>query len=139
VVSETPVASGQLASLSDLCAMEFTGEIAQIPPMFSAIKKNGERLYKLARQGVTVHREPRKVMIHKLQVLDIDGKIAVLRVVCSKGTYIRTLAHDLGRRIGCGAHLQALRRTRIGAYTVDTALSVDEFARTTRQPEFSPA
>lgn len=95
----------------------FMGEIDQLPPMYSALKHQGKRLYELARQGVEVERESRKVMIHSLEL----GKVALpefeLTVHCSKGTYVRTLAEDIGEELGCGAHVTALRRTGVGPYT----------------------
>lgn len=92
----------------------FTGEIEQVPPMYSALKRDGRPLYELARQGIEVERAPRAVTIHELSLLAFAGADASLRVRCSKGTYIRTLAEDIGRALGCGAHLTALRRTQVG-------------------------
>jgi len=88
----------------------------QIPPMVSAIKIDGQRLYKLARQGVTVEREPRAVCFHDIQVLSFDGEHATLSVRCSKGTYIRSLVTDIGEKLGCGAHVVALRRTFVSPF-----------------------
>ncbi len=95
---------------------EFCGEIQQLPPMYSALKHKGERLYKLARQGVEVAREPRTVTIHEISLLSADLPEFELDVRCSKGTYIRTLAEDIGERLGCGAHVCALRRTEVGPF-----------------------
>ena len=92
----------------------FTGDILQVPPMHSALKRNGRPLYELARQGIEVEREARAVTIHALDVLDFSGATLTLRVACSKGTYIRVLAADIGQALGCGAHLAALRRTAVG-------------------------
>lgn len=103
----------------------FRGEIEQIPPMVSALKKNGVPLYKLARQGKTLERDPRPVTIHELELTRFDPPVLGLRVRCSKGTYVRTLAHDIGATLGCGAHLSALRRTRSGTFSVENALTVD--------------
>lgn len=95
---------------------EFKGEIEQIPPMHSAIKHQGQRLYKLAHQGLTVERQPRSVTIHRLELLDHgDGRLHV-EVDCSKGTYIRTLAEDIGKRLGCGASVENLRRFGAGPF-----------------------
>ncbi len=94
----------------------FCGEIQQLPPMYSALKHKGERLYKLARQGVEVAREPRTVTIHEISLLSADLPEFELDVRCSKGTYIRTLAEDIGERLGCGAHVCALRRTEVGPF-----------------------
>ncbi len=95
----------------------FRGEIEQVPPMYSALKHNGERLYKLARQGVEVERKPRKVMIHRLALLSAEADTLTLEVKCSKGTYIRTLAEDIGEALGCGAHVSQLRRLQVGVFT----------------------
>jgi len=104
---------------------EFTGDILQIPPMVSALKKDGVPLYKLAREGKTIEREARPVTIHQLELLEWTPPVVGLRVRCSKGTYVRTLAHDLGEKIGCGAHLSALRRTASGHFSVEDAVTVD--------------
>ncbi len=90
----------------------FVGRVSQIPPMYSALKKDGVPLYKLARQGVEIEREARSIDIFKVEVVDIDLPYVTIDVDCSKGTYIRTLCHDIGRLLGCGAHMTALRRTR---------------------------
>jgi tRNA pseudouridine55 synthase len=94
------------------------GEIDQVPPMYSALKRDGRPLYEYARAGVEVERAPRRVTIHALELLERHGDVLRLRVACSKGTYVRVLAEDLGRALGCGAHLAALRRTRVGPLTV---------------------
>lgn len=96
---------------------KFLGEIDQIPPMYSALKHQGERLYKLARDGVEVEREPRRVTIHEIRLLGCDLPEFELEVHCSKGTYIRTLAEDIGRSLGCGAHVVGLRRTQVGPFS----------------------
>lgn len=104
----------------------FRGEIEQIPPMFSAIKIDGQRLYKLARKGKEVERKSRKITIKTLEkISDVDGDTA-LRVVCSKGTYIRTLCHDIGQKLGCGATMSYLRRTRAGAFSVESAHTISQ-------------
>jgi tRNA pseudouridine55 synthase len=95
------------------------GEILQIPPMYSALKRNGKPLYKLAREGVTVERDPRPVHIHSLEVVEWAPPDVTIRVVCSPGTYIRSLAHDLGQGLGCGAHLKALTRLASGDFGLD--------------------
>ncbi len=107
----------------------FRGEIEQVPPMFSALKHKGRALYDYARAGETVERSARRVFIHELQVTRIEGRDVHLVVACSKGTYVRTLAHDIGERLGCGAHLVALRRTRIGALKIEDAVSLDALSR----------
>lgn len=101
---------------------QFVGEIEQIPPMFSAIKKNGQPLYKLARKGEEVERDARVVTISRIQVVDRIGDNVRLAVDCSTGTYIRSLAHDLGQVLGCGGHVAMLRRTRVGEFSADSAL-----------------
>ena len=106
----------------------FVGEISQIPPMFSAIKQNGQPLYKLARKGVEVERKARQVTINSLELAGFDPPLAELVVSCSRGTYIRTLADDLGKKLGCGASLTALRRTHSGPFSIDDALSLEEIA-----------
>lgn len=106
----------------------FRGRQRQVPPMYSALKHNGQPLYTLARQGIVVERQAREVTIHELVLLDYAGDRCRLRVTCSKGTYIRTLAEDLGQALGCGAHLLALRRTAVGALTVDQTATIDRLA-----------
>lgn len=104
----------------------YRGEIQQIPPMFSAVKKDGVPLHKLARQGEEVEREPKLVRIDTLDLLRFDAGELEIRVDCSAGTYVRTLASDLGRDLGCGAHLKSLRRLRSGPFTSLDALTVDQ-------------
>jgi len=104
---------------------EFSGELLQIPPMFSALKKDGVRLYQLARQGKEVPREPRTIRIEQLQLRAKTNTEIEISVTCSRGTYIRTLAADIGARIGCGAHLQSLRRTACGCLAIDRAWTPD--------------
>ena len=102
--------------------VQFRGEILQIPPMYSAIKINGQKLCDLARKGREVERKPRTVTIHELELLDFSGDTAKLRVRCSKGTYIRTLCKDIGEALGCGGCMESLRRTAAGAYTIQEAI-----------------
>lgn len=104
----------------------YTGEIHQIPPMVSAIKQNGVPLYKLARKGQVVPREPRLVHVFSYEILRIELPEIEFRVRCSKGFYVRTYAHEIGNDLGCGAHLSALRRTRSGRFVVDGAITFDE-------------
>lgn len=103
----------------------FRGEIEQIPPMYSALKRDGKPLYEYARQGIELERPPRRVVIHRLELMDFNGLEARLLVECSKGTYIRTLAQDIGRRLGCFAHLSALRRTRVGPFGIADAIGLE--------------
>jgi tRNA pseudouridine55 synthase len=109
------------------CAFDkFRGDFYQTPPMVSAIKKNGVPLYKLARQGKHIEREPRFVRVYAQEIRDIRLPEIDFLVVCSKGFYVRTYANDIGRELGCGAHLSALRRTKSGRFSVDNAVSVDD-------------
>ena len=101
---------------------QFRGEIMQIPPMYSALKVNGQKLYDLARKGKEVERQPRPITIHKLECLSFEGDQARLLVHCSKGTYIRTLCKDIGQALGCGGCMAALRRVTAGAYTTQEAV-----------------
>jgi len=106
----------------------FTGAIEQVPPMFSAVKIGGQPLYKLARAGQTTERAPRPVTVYAYDVLEFSGDRLIVDIRCSKGTYIRALAHDLGEKLGCGAHVAALRRTEMGSFTVDEAVSLEALA-----------
>ena len=109
---------------------QFTGEIMQVPPAHSAIKQQGKRVYELARQGKEVVLEPRKLLISEFEITDIALPIVSFRVVCSTGTYIRSLAHDFGQALGCGAYLSSLCRTRIGEFKNENAMSMEEFEKT---------
>jgi tRNA pseudouridine55 synthase len=125
VIEERPVPELTREQIEAAFA-RFHGDFFQMPPMVSAIKKEGVPLYKLARQGKTIEREPRLVHVyaHEIQALrlpEID-----FRVVCSKGFYVRTYAYDIGETLGCGAHLKSLRRTKSGRFTLDHAVTVDE-------------
>jgi tRNA pseudouridine55 synthase len=112
---------------------EFKGTIWQIPPMFSAIKKNGIPLYRLARRGEEVKREPRKIEIYKIEIKNIDIPYITFNVVCSKGTYIRSLVYDIGKKLGCGAHLTALKRLRSGNFTIEDALSLNRIIKLAKE------
>ncbi|MFO1459933.1 MAG: tRNA pseudouridine(55) synthase TruB [Verrucomicrobiota bacterium] len=120
-----PVPPLTLGDLND-CAEQFLGDIQQVPPMVSAKKIQGTALYKLARKGVEVAREPRLVHIHTYRFSDYEEPFAYFRVSCSKGTYVRSLAHELGERLGCGAHLTALRRVGSGRFDVADAIPLPE-------------
>lgn len=115
------------AALEAACAA-LTGAIDQLPPMHSALKKDGRALYDYARAGIEVERSPRRVTIHRLDILRWQDDLLEIDVVCSKGTYIRTLAADLGERLGCGAWLRALRRTACGGLDIDDAITLDALA-----------
>ncbi|MGM5469368.1 tRNA pseudouridine(55) synthase TruB [Flavobacteriaceae bacterium LMO-SS05] len=106
---------------------QFTGDIEQVPPVFSAIKKDGKRLYEFARAGEAVDIKSRTVNISEFEITTIEDNQVEFRVVCSKGTYIRSLAHDFGKALNSGAHLSALRRTKIGNFKVDNAQNLPEF------------
>ncbi len=105
----------------------FRGPIKQVPPMYSALKRDGKPLYEYAREGITLERDARQVTIHSLELLSFDAPFLRLAVTCSKGTYIRVLGEDIGKALGCGAHLQALRRTGVGGLTLDSAVSLQLF------------
>jgi len=112
---------------------EFTGDFEQIPPMVSAIKKNGVRLYKLAREGKEVPRDPRAVCVKDHEIYNVDLPYVDFRVQCSKGFYVRTYTHDIGQRLGCGAHLTGLRRTRSGKFTLSKAVCGERLKETSRE------
>jgi tRNA pseudouridine55 synthase len=106
--------------------LKYQGDFYQTPPMVSAIKKDGVPLYKLARQGKIVEREPRLVHVYAHEIKDIRASEIDFRVICSKGFYVRTYAHDIGAELGCGAHLSALRRTKSGRFLVENATTIQE-------------
>lgn len=106
---------------------KFIGDIDQFPPLFSAVKKDGKRLYEFARAGENVEIKPRRITIYEFEITKIESLDVNFRVVCSKGTYIRSLAHDFGKALGSGGHLSALRRTKIGEYKVEDAMTINQF------------
>ena len=112
-------------------AATYIGDQLQVPPMVSAIKKNGVPLYKLARQGVEVEREPRLIHIYNFRFTEYDEPYGKFRVACTKGTYVRSLAHDLGQKLGCGAHLTTLRRSASGKFDVADALPLQSLVQLT--------
>ena len=128
--AEGEVTASAAVAVSDAAIDEvlshFTGSIAQVPPMHSALKREGRPLYELARAGVEVPRAPRRVVIASLQRVARATDEVTLNVECSKGTYVRVLAEDIGRELGCGAHLIALRRTRVGALRLDDAVTLEQ-------------
>ena len=134
VTTDTYDAQGQVTSQADALAVtrsqveaaaaRFVGVMEQRPPMYSAIKRQGQPLYKLARQGIQVEREPRPVHIHDIRFLAWAPPLFTLEITCSKGTYIRSLAHDLGQALGCGAHLAALTRTASGSFDLEQAITL---------------
>ena len=124
IIERRPVDRAGLADLEPILS-RYRGTISQIPPMYSAVKHGGERLYKLAREGKTVEREPRQVRIHCLQSLGCDGDFLELDVRCSKGTYVRTLVEDIGEDLGCGAHVHQLRRLGVGPYGSEDMMGLE--------------
>ncbi|MEJ2619098.1 MAG: tRNA pseudouridine(55) synthase TruB [Candidatus Thiodiazotropha sp.] len=124
VETSDPSSVTQAALVETLQA--FHGEQQQLPPMYSAIKHNGERLYKLARQGIEVEREPRTIHIHGIELLSFDLPEFEMDVRCSKGTYVRTLAEDIGKQLGCGAYVSGLRRTGVGPYDDQSMLTLGQ-------------
>lgn len=104
----------------------FRGPILQVPPMYSALKRDGKALYEYAREGITLEREARPVTIHGLELLSYEAPMLKIRVTCSKGTYVRVLGEDIGAALGCGAHLNALRRIQVGALTAETMITIDD-------------
>jgi tRNA pseudouridine55 synthase len=135
VVTDTQDTSGTVLETNSVCVTraqleaalrQFLGPIEQIPPMYSAIKINGQKLYELARRGQEVARKPRSITIHALELLEGEGADWTIRVRCSKGTYVRTLCHDLGRALGCGGCMSSLRRTRAGSFTLAQAVTMQQ-------------
>jgi tRNA pseudouridine55 synthase len=124
-VVETADPSGVTEAALSETLSEFLGEQQQLPPMYSAIKHKGERLYKLARQGIEVEREPRTIHIRSIDLLSFDLPEFEIDVRCSKGTYVRTLAEDIGKRLGCGAYVSGLRRTGVGPYDDHAMLTLE--------------
>lgn len=104
--------------------LSFQGEYMQVPPMYSALKVNGKKLYELARAGKEVERQARPVVIHEIEILEMELPRVMIRVACSKGTYIRTLCDDIGRKLGCGGAMERLKRTRVGEFSIDRALTL---------------
>lgn len=142
IVTDTQDMSGQVLQRTDRTQMEaltkeavrqavmgFVGEYAQIPPMYSALKVNGKRLYELARAGREVERKPRNVQIKEIEILKTELPDVQFRVVCSKGTYIRTLCHDIGETLGCGGAMESLIRSRVGVFGLGQALTLAEIEK----------
>lgn len=109
--------------------MSFLGEYQQVPPMYSALKVDGKKLYELAREGKEVERKAREVYIHELEILEMSLPVVKMRVTCSKGTYIRTLCADIGEKLGCGGTMKSLKRTRVGSYGLEAAVTLSELER----------
>ena len=128
VIVERDVSGLSLAQIESAMT-EFRGEIAQVPPMFSALKQQGRRLYDLARSGVEVEREARDVVVYDIELTGWDAPVATVDLVCGKGFYVRSLAHDLGEALGCGGHMKSLVRRRTGPFHIDNSISLDEAQR----------
>lgn len=138
VITDTQDMSGKILEKREvLCEEEtvkeavfsFVGEYAQIPPMYSALKVNGKKLYELAREGKEIERQPRQVFIEEIEILSIELPLVKMRVSCSKGTYIRTLCQDIGEKLGCGGAMESLQRTRAGAFVSENAATLSEIER----------
>lgn len=127
ILSESPVNVTEELLLS--VAEQFKGEISQVPPMYSALKKDGERLYDLARKGIEIERESRKITIEKLEIYDFDGIEFSMDVTCSAGTYIRSLCDDIGKSLGCGAVMTELRRTEANGFSIENAVTLEELEK----------
>ena len=129
VIEELPLPTfnnpADIQKALDALLPKFTGEISQVPPMYSALKRDGKPLYEYARAGVELERTPRDIIIHKIRWTDIQWPQATLEVTCSKGTYIRVLAEDLGNTLGCGAHLVGLRRTEVGHLSLEHSFTIE--------------
>lgn len=125
-VVRTRPTNGVSAGLLRQVVERFVGEIEQLPPMYSALKYQGQRLYKLAREGVEVPREPRKVTIHSIELGAFNGDELEMQVHCSKGTYVRTLAEDIGEQLGCGAHVSGLCRTGVGPFGAEQMVTMPQ-------------
>jgi tRNA pseudouridine55 synthase len=135
---ETEVdATFDLSEISEALIREnvssFLGTIEQVPPIHSAIKVDGERVYKKARRGEDIKLKPRQVTIHEFEILKINLPHVYFRISCTKGTYIRSIAHDFGKALGVGGYLEELRRTKIGNLSVENAMSIDDFMKVTEQ------
>jgi tRNA pseudouridine55 synthase len=136
-VLETKEVKADLKKIEEVI-LSFIGEYEQIPPMYSAIKINGKRLYELAREGKEVERAARKVWIHNIQILESNTENMEFRftVDCSKGTYIRTLCHDIGEKLGCGGCMKSLIRTKVGTFTIENSLSLSEISEKVNENGF---
>jgi len=135
VETDTQDVSGQIINRSEVTAtpeqvrdaiLSFQGEYMQVPPMYSALKVNGKKLYELARAGKEVERQARPVTIHEIEILEIQIPVIKIRVACSKGTYIRTLCADIGEKLGCGGTMQSLLRTKVGIFGVENAVTLSQ-------------
>ena len=150
MTTDTGDAEGNVLTRCDTClndeeiqnaVMEFVGEIEQIPPMYSAVKQDGKKLYELARKGIEVERKPRRITITSIEIIsiDTDEKRVVMDVECSKGTYIRTLCEDIGARLGVGGYMNNLRRLRSGNFDIGQSRTVEELCRMKEEGRLSEA
>lgn len=150
VVTDTQDTTGKILSQSEVCLdernvvetiMSFVGEYDQIPPMYSALKHNGKKLYELAREGIEIERKPRRVNIEAIKINEInlkdEQKTVTFTVDCSKGTYIRTLCDDIGKKLGCGACMMKLVRTRVGSFDIDESLTLNQITALVLKGEFA--
>lgn len=135
VVTDTYDREGKILRESDITSTDkeiiatiekFVGNIQQVPPMYSALKQNGKKLYELAREGIEVYREPRNITIHSIDILSLESPMISIRVRCSKGTYIRSLCYDIGEELGCGAMMWSLERAGTGPFTVENSVKLEE-------------
>ena len=136
VLSERPLlsADGKITpETAEECVLSFVGQYDQVPPMYSALKVGGKKLYELAREGKTIERKSRRVMISGIRILEMDLPRIRMVVECSKGTYIRTLCHDIGEKLGCGGCMESLLRTRVGRFSLKDAKKLDETERFVRE------
>ena len=129
-IDETFETSHITKEMTEKVLQQFTGRIEQVPPSFSACKVEGNRAYQLARKGIDVELKPKLLVIDEMELMSFHDDLLTIRIVCSKGTYIRALARDIGKALHSGAHLVALQRTRVGDATLDKCLSVEEFCNT---------
>lgn len=140
IITDTQDASGKIIDERDVnissemiknTVKSFVGEIMQVPPMFSALKVNGKKLYELARKGIEVKREPRGITIFDIDIIkiDLENNFVEMDIHCSKGTYIRTLCYDIGNKLGCGAHMKSLIRTMSGAFSIEESIELNAFKR----------
>ena len=128
-ISEDNDSSYVTSEMIEEARESFIGKIQQVPPMYSALKQKGKRLYKLARKGIVVERQPREIEIYDFEITRVELPEIDFRIRCSKGTYIRVIADDFGTKLKCGGYLKALRREAIGEYNVADALTIDEFSK----------
>lgn len=127
IIETNPVPKLTLEQIEN-CLKKFVGELAQVPPMYSALKHNGKKLYELARDGITIEREPRNIIIYEINLLEFTPDTLTLDVACSKGTYIRSLAEDIGHDLGCGGTVTALRRTQAGQFHLHEAKTIEQLS-----------